>query len=174
MFPRQRRHVLYFLEHAREYHRCFIDTEVDMSAVKHARTQHRARGERVGTVAILAKATALAIRKYPEANVVIDHGIFPRARKLASIDCKIVVDRELAVVQVPHLRAVRRQRSDEGVVLVGAPRDRQDTNEWPQPPRRGIGEHPRRSTARPGASADAIGRSCAVHHAHPDQPLMPA
>jgi pyruvate/2-oxoglutarate dehydrogenase complex dihydrolipoamide acyltransferase (E2) component len=90
---------LYFLEHAREYHRCFIDTEVDMSAVKHARSQHRARGERVGTVAILAKATALAIRKHPEANVVIDHGFFARARKLPSIDCKIVVDRELAAVR---------------------------------------------------------------------------
>jgi pyruvate/2-oxoglutarate dehydrogenase complex dihydrolipoamide acyltransferase (E2) component len=109
VFPRQRRHVLYFLEHAREYHRCFIDTEVDMSAVKHARTQHRARGEHVGTVAILAKATALAIRKHPEANVVIDHGLFPRARQLDSIDCKIVVDRELAMV-----------RSVAGAIVPGA------------------------------------------------------
>lgn len=109
MFPRQRRHVLYFLEHAREYHRCFIDTEVDMSAVKLARHQHRARGEQVGTVAILAKATALAIRKHPDANVVIDHGFFPRARRLPSIDCKIVVDREIAAA-----------RSVAGAIITGA------------------------------------------------------
>jgi pyruvate/2-oxoglutarate dehydrogenase complex dihydrolipoamide acyltransferase (E2) component len=95
VFPLERRHVLYFLEHTREYYRCFIDTEVDMSEVKRARAVFKAQGQHVGTVAILAKATALAIRTFPEANLVLSHGLFPRARKLNSIDCKIVVDREI-------------------------------------------------------------------------------
>ena len=110
-FPKQRSHIYYFLEQAKRTSTCFCKIDVDMTRVRDAQRAHREQGRRVSTVSILAKATALAIRKHPEANAGVRHSWVPKRAPYRSIDCKVLFDKSIDGVR--SVTAAVLPRTDE-------------------------------------------------------------
>ena len=84
--PPQRRHTLFFLRATREFAPVFLDTEVDVSAL-------RARpGRRISTVTHVLYAAARVLARHPEANAALRDGIVPRIAHHDGVHAKVTVD----------------------------------------------------------------------------------
>ncbi|MFE6159099.1 2-oxo acid dehydrogenase subunit E2 [Streptomyces sp. NPDC056486] len=91
---RQRRHTLYFLEHAFARQRTVsIDTEVDMTAVVAHRRAARAEGRRYGLVSYVVWAGARAVAAHPEANSSLTGRFAPRLVRHPTATAKVALDR---------------------------------------------------------------------------------
>jgi len=91
---RQRRHTLYFLEHAFARQRTVsIDTEVDMTAVVAHRRAARAEGRRYGLVSYVVWAGARAVAARPEVNSSLTGRIAPRLVRHPTATAKVALDR---------------------------------------------------------------------------------
>ncbi|MFG2648277.1 2-oxo acid dehydrogenase subunit E2 [Streptomyces sp. NPDC048436] len=91
---RQRRHTLYFLEHAFARQRTVsIDTEVDMTAVVAHRRAARAKDRRYGLVSYVVWAGARAVAAHPEANSSLTGRLSPRLVRHPTATAKVALDR---------------------------------------------------------------------------------
>ncbi|MFB4304489.1 2-oxo acid dehydrogenase subunit E2 [Actinomadura sp. GTD37] len=93
---RERRHTLHFLDHARTMAPVFLDTEVDMTAVREHRDQVRAGGGRLSWVTYLLHAAGRVLAAHPEANAAITGRVRPRVARPGFVDAKVTLDRTLA------------------------------------------------------------------------------
>ncbi|MEU6811653.1 2-oxo acid dehydrogenase subunit E2 [Streptomyces sp. NPDC046831] len=95
--PRQRRHTLFFQEVIREFAPVFLDTEVDMSAVRAHRTAAlEADGVRYATTAYVLHAVGGVLAKHPEANAAVSGPPWrPRVARYPFVSGKLTLDRTL-------------------------------------------------------------------------------
>jgi len=89
---RERRHTLRFLDYARSFAPVFLDTEVDMTAVR----DHRARTGRYSWVTYVLHEAARVLAEHPEANAAIRGGIRPRIARHDGVHVKVALDKRLA------------------------------------------------------------------------------
>jgi pyruvate/2-oxoglutarate dehydrogenase complex dihydrolipoamide acyltransferase (E2) component len=92
---RERWHTLLFLREVSNFAPVFLDTEVDMTAVR----QHRAglvdRGQRVSTVCYVLWCAARVLAAHPAANSAIIGRLRPKVAAYSSVDGKITLDKTL-------------------------------------------------------------------------------
>ncbi|WP_328548875.1 2-oxo acid dehydrogenase subunit E2 [Streptomyces platensis] len=93
--PRERRHTLRFLEYARGLSPVFLDTEVDMTAVREHRTAARQRGRRYSWVTYLLHVAGRVLDEHPEANAALRGRLRPRVARYGSVDAKVAFDKRL-------------------------------------------------------------------------------
>ncbi|HWE91492.1 MAG TPA: 2-oxo acid dehydrogenase subunit E2 [Pseudonocardiaceae bacterium] len=86
--PRQRRHTLYFLRATRDFAPVFLDTEVDLTAVRAARGD-----QRISTVTFILSAAARVLAKHPEANAAILDGLVPKVARHSAVHGKLTLDK---------------------------------------------------------------------------------
>src|SRR3954452_23472572 len=78
---RQRRHTLYFLEHADNQRPVYLDTDVDMSAVVAHRAAARELGRRYSVVTYLLHSAGRVMARHPDANAAMAPGWPGRLRR---------------------------------------------------------------------------------------------
>jgi pyruvate/2-oxoglutarate dehydrogenase complex dihydrolipoamide acyltransferase (E2) component len=88
---RQRRHTLYFLDYAKSFAPVFLDTEVDMTAVR----DHRHSGARHSWVSYVLYAAGRVLREHPEANAAVSGHRWPKLTRHDSVHAKLTLDRRL-------------------------------------------------------------------------------
>src|SRR5688500_16824222 len=88
---RQRRHTLHFLDEIRGFAPVFIDTEVDMSAIR----AYRAAGPRYSTVTHVLHAAARVLAAHPGANAAIRGRVRPRVARYETVNGKLALDKRL-------------------------------------------------------------------------------
>jgi len=93
---RQRRHTLYFLEFASTFRPVFLDTEVDMSAVRRHRADARLDGRRLSWTTYVVHAAGRVLAAHPEANAAIRGGFPPRVARYDAVHAKITLDKMLS------------------------------------------------------------------------------
>ncbi|WP_139491979.1 2-oxo acid dehydrogenase subunit E2 [Brevibacillus dissolubilis] len=93
LFPKERRHTYYFLEHAQEFRPVYLDVDVDMTNVKLARQAYKSKGDTISYVTFLIHAISQVLRKYPEANSTIKHGFRPKMAYYSDITAKFTIDK---------------------------------------------------------------------------------
>ncbi|MFI9162275.1 2-oxo acid dehydrogenase subunit E2 [Kitasatospora aureofaciens] len=94
-FPRQRRHTLRFLEFARGFSPVFLDTEVDLTAVRDHRTAAAEAGRHYSWVSYLLHTTGRVLAAHPEANAALHGRLRPRLAHYDSVDAKLALDKRL-------------------------------------------------------------------------------
>jgi len=92
---RQRRHTLYFLREIRGFAPVFLDTEVDMTAIREHREASKAAGRRYSAVTYIVHTASRALAKHPEANAAIRGGLWPKIARHDSVDAKVTLDKSL-------------------------------------------------------------------------------
>ncbi|MFF9587495.1 2-oxo acid dehydrogenase subunit E2 [Streptomyces achromogenes] len=93
--PRERRHTLRFLEYARGFAPVFLDTEVDMTAVRAHRAAARERGERYSWATYLLHTAGRVLARHPEANAALRGRMRPRLARYDSVAAKLALDKHL-------------------------------------------------------------------------------
>ncbi|WP_433124924.1 2-oxo acid dehydrogenase subunit E2 [Micromonospora sp. CA-240977] len=91
----QRRHTLHFLDEIRQFSPVFLDTEVDMSAVRAHRQTARAAGRRYSIVSYLLVVSAGVLARHPEANAAVRGRIRPRISRYDTVSGKLTLDKTL-------------------------------------------------------------------------------
>ncbi|WP_432969504.1 2-oxo acid dehydrogenase subunit E2 [Dactylosporangium sp. CA-233914] len=89
---RARRHTLFFLREIRAFAPVFLDTDIDMTAVRAHRSAARTAGEHFSVVAYILQVAGRVLAAHPEANAAV-HG-----RKMArypEVSGKLTLDKEL-------------------------------------------------------------------------------
>ncbi|MFG1648223.1 2-oxo acid dehydrogenase subunit E2 [Amycolatopsis sp. NPDC049252] len=121
--PPQRRHTLYLQEQLRAFSPVFLDTEVDMSAVR----AHRAAcPRRISTVTHVLHAAARVLAGHPDANAALSGRVSPRIARFSTVSGKLTLDKTLAgqrVVLAAVLPDLDRLELDEIQALVERHRD---------------------------------------------------
>jgi pyruvate/2-oxoglutarate dehydrogenase complex dihydrolipoamide acyltransferase (E2) component len=92
---RERRHTLHFLNEIRPFAPVFLDTDIDMTAIRDHRAAAQAGGSRYSFVAYLLHVAARVLAAHPEANASIQGRIRPRVAKHSSVTGKLTLDRTL-------------------------------------------------------------------------------
>lgn len=113
---RQRRHTLHFLDFARRFAPVFLDTEVDMSAVREHRRAAAAAGHRYSWVTYLMYTAARVLAEHPAANSSVAGHLRPRVAYHDGVDVKLALDKRLGgerVVLGTILREVQTATLDE-------------------------------------------------------------
>ncbi|BFT74191.1 2-oxo acid dehydrogenase subunit E2 [Paenibacillus sp. P36] len=93
--PQARRHTYHFLDYAKEFKTVYLDTEIDMSAVKQRRSERAAAGERISYLVYLIEAISRILQKYPEANASVKHGLIPKVAVYSNISAKFTMDKSI-------------------------------------------------------------------------------
>ncbi|RKS68189.1 2-oxoacid dehydrogenase/acyltransferase catalytic subunit [Actinomadura pelletieri DSM 43383] len=93
--PRERRHTLRFLDEIRVIAPVFLDTEVDMTAVRRHRERVRAEGGRLSTVTCVLHAAARVLAVHPEANAAVRGRVRPRLARYDTVNGKVTLDKTL-------------------------------------------------------------------------------
>nr|WSZ99702.1 2-oxo acid dehydrogenase subunit E2 [Streptomyces sp. NBC_00857] len=93
--PRERRHTLRFLEYARGSSPVFLDTDVDMTAIREHRAAARERGLRYSWVTYLLHTAGRVLDDHPEANAALRGRLLPRVARYSSVDAKLALDKRL-------------------------------------------------------------------------------
>jgi acetylornithine deacetylase/succinyl-diaminopimelate desuccinylase-like protein len=86
----QRRHTLFFLRQTRDVPAVFIDTEVDVTALR----AHRG-DRRISTVTYVLHVAGRVLAKHPEANAAILDGVVPRLARYDTVIAKLTLDKTL-------------------------------------------------------------------------------
>ncbi len=96
--PRQRRHTLFFQEVVKEFAPVFLDTEVDMSAVRaHRAAAQESDGVRYATTTYVLRAVGGVLAKHPDANAAVSGPPWrPRIARYPFVSGKLTLDRTLA------------------------------------------------------------------------------
>jgi pyruvate/2-oxoglutarate dehydrogenase complex dihydrolipoamide acyltransferase (E2) component len=113
---RQRRHTLHFLDFARQFAPVFLDTEIDMSAVRAHRRAAAVIGRRYSWVTYLTYAASRVLAQHPAANSSIAGHLRPRVARHDGVDVKLALDKRLdgeRVVLGTILRDVHAATLDE-------------------------------------------------------------
>lgn len=90
---RQRRHTLFFLDEIRAFSPVFLDTEVDMTAVRRHQAAARADGRRYSVVSYLLHVTGRALAAHPAANAAIRGRINPKVVRYPGVSGKLTLDK---------------------------------------------------------------------------------
>ncbi|MET7422816.1 2-oxo acid dehydrogenase subunit E2 [Dactylosporangium sp. NPDC005555] len=98
--PRERRHTLHFLRYARGHSPVFLDTEVDMSAVRRDREQARVHERPPSWVTYVLHAAGRVLAAHPEANAALCGRLRPRLVRYDNVHAKLAFDKELNGVRV--------------------------------------------------------------------------
>ncbi|QMU71593.1 2-oxo acid dehydrogenase subunit E2 [Streptacidiphilus sp. P02-A3a] len=93
--PRERRHTLRFLEYARGFSPVFLDTEVDMTAVRAHRAAGRPQGGRYSWATYALYAAGRVLAAHPDANGALRGRVRPRLARYDSVDAKLALDKSL-------------------------------------------------------------------------------
>jgi pyruvate/2-oxoglutarate dehydrogenase complex dihydrolipoamide acyltransferase (E2) component len=88
---RERRHTLYFLNEIREFSPVFLDTDVDMTAVR----RHRAGPVHYSVVSYVLHTSATVLAKHPDANAAVTGRRWPRIAHHEHVCGKLTLDRTL-------------------------------------------------------------------------------
>lgn len=91
--PKVRRHTFHFLRYAEQFRSVYLDTEIDMTAILRRKNECQLAGRRIGYTAYLIHAIARVLRRYPEANVSVDGGWFPKMAQYSDIAAKFTIDK---------------------------------------------------------------------------------
>jgi 2-oxoacid dehydrogenases acyltransferase (catalytic domain) len=86
----QRRHTLFFLRQVREFAPVFLDTEVDVSALR----EHRGN-RRISTVTYVLHTAGRVLAKHPDANAAILDGVVPRLARYDTVIGKLTLDKTI-------------------------------------------------------------------------------
>jgi pyruvate/2-oxoglutarate dehydrogenase complex dihydrolipoamide acyltransferase (E2) component len=89
-FPKERRHTLFFLRHARAFSPVFIDTDVDMSKILSLREQ-----EKYSIITYFIYTAARVIAEYPEANSSLTDGLIPKIARYDTVNAKFTLDKNI-------------------------------------------------------------------------------
>jgi pyruvate/2-oxoglutarate dehydrogenase complex dihydrolipoamide acyltransferase (E2) component len=92
---RERRHTLVFLDEIRSTVPVFLDTEVDMTAVRAHQDAARAEGRRFSLVTYVLLAAGRVLAAHPEANAAIRGRLRPRVARYAEVNGKLTLDKTL-------------------------------------------------------------------------------
>jgi pyruvate/2-oxoglutarate dehydrogenase complex dihydrolipoamide acyltransferase (E2) component len=114
--PHARRHTLRFLEYAREFSPVFLDSEVDMTAIREHRALARQRGRRYSWITYLLHTAGRVLEAHPEANSAMRGRLRPRLARYRSVDAKVALDKSLGghrVVLAAILPGVHRATLDD-------------------------------------------------------------
>lgn len=84
----QRRHTLFFLRATRDFAPVFLDTEVDVSAIRAARGDRR-----ISTVTYVLYVAGRVLAGHPEANAAILDGVVPKIARYATVNGKLTLDK---------------------------------------------------------------------------------
>ncbi|MDH6118812.1 pyruvate/2-oxoglutarate dehydrogenase complex dihydrolipoamide acyltransferase (E2) component [Kitasatospora sp. GAS204A] len=93
--PRQRRHTLRFLEYARDFAPVYLDTEVDLTAVRAHRAAAAEAGLHYSWVSYLLHTTGRVLAAHPDANAALRGRLRPRLARYDSVDAKLALDKTL-------------------------------------------------------------------------------
>ncbi|MTD58509.1 2-oxo acid dehydrogenase subunit E2 [Amycolatopsis pithecellobii] len=93
--PRERRHTLRFLEYARSIAPVFLDSEVDMTAVRAHRAASRDGGVRLSWVTYVLYAAGRVLAEHPAANRAISGKRWPRVARYDSVAAKVTLDKTI-------------------------------------------------------------------------------
>lgn len=91
----ERRHTLYFLAETRAITPVFLDTEVDMRAVRAHREAARREGRNYSVVTYVMHAVGRVLAEHPEANAAVRGRSYPRVRRYQGVDGKVAFDKTL-------------------------------------------------------------------------------
>lgn len=92
---RQRRHTLHFLGFVRSFAPVFLDTEIDMSAVRQHRIEAAENGRRYSWVTYLIYVAARVLAEHEAANSAIAGRLRPRIARHDGVDVKLTLDKQL-------------------------------------------------------------------------------
>lgn len=90
---RQRRHTFFFLDQLRDFSPVFLDTEVDMTAVRGHRAAARAAGHRYSVVSYLLLVTGRVLAAHPDANAAISGRLRARVARYDRVNGKLTLDK---------------------------------------------------------------------------------
>jgi pyruvate/2-oxoglutarate dehydrogenase complex dihydrolipoamide acyltransferase (E2) component len=91
--PPERRPTFYFLDHIKSFSPVFLDTEVDMTAVRQHRADARAEGQHYSLVSYVVHAAGRVLAQHPEANAAIRGSFAPRVAKFSGVSGKVTFDK---------------------------------------------------------------------------------
>jgi pyruvate/2-oxoglutarate dehydrogenase complex dihydrolipoamide acyltransferase (E2) component len=91
----ERRHTLYFLAHARAITPVFLDTEIDMRAVRAHREAARDDGRNYSIVSYVLHAVGRVLAEHPEANAAVSGRSRLRVRRYPGVEGKVTFDKRL-------------------------------------------------------------------------------
>ncbi|MEU6644639.1 2-oxo acid dehydrogenase subunit E2 [Saccharomonospora sp. NPDC046836] len=95
--PRQRRHTLHFLAHARAASPVHLGAEVDATALLADRV---ATGRATSVVTYVIHSVGRVLARYPDANAAYGGLLRPRLVRCPFVDVKVTLDREIAGTRV--------------------------------------------------------------------------
>ncbi|MEU4526392.1 2-oxo acid dehydrogenase subunit E2 [Amycolatopsis sp. NPDC024027] len=98
--PRERRHTLHFLKYARAHAPVYLDTEVDMSAIRRDREQTGVTGRPPSWVAYVLYAAGRVLAAHPDANAALCGRLRRRVVRPAGVHAKLAFDKSLNDVRV--------------------------------------------------------------------------
>ncbi len=93
---RQRRHTVTFLGYVRSFAPVFLDTDVDMTAVRDHRAAARDDGVGYSWVSYLLYVAARVLAAHPAANSAMAGRIRPRVHRFDAVHAKVALDKVLA------------------------------------------------------------------------------
>lgn len=98
--PRERRHTLHFLRYARAHAPVYLDSEIDMSAIRRDREKTRANERPLSWVTYVLYAAGRVLAAHPEANAALCGRLRPRLVRPDSVHAKLAFDKSLNDVRV--------------------------------------------------------------------------
>jgi pyruvate/2-oxoglutarate dehydrogenase complex dihydrolipoamide acyltransferase (E2) component len=98
--PRERRHTLHFLRYARAAAPVYLDSEVDMSAVRRHRENGRADGRAPSWVSYVLHAAGRVLAVHPDANAALCGRLRPRIVHYDRVHAKLAFDKSLHGVRM--------------------------------------------------------------------------
>jgi pyruvate/2-oxoglutarate dehydrogenase complex dihydrolipoamide acyltransferase (E2) component len=104
---RERRHTLRFLDYARTFAPVYLDTEVDMTAVRNHRDAAHGAGQRFSWVTYVLHTAGRVLGTHPEANAAMSGRRWPKVAGYDSVDVKVALDKRLNGERVVFSAIVR-------------------------------------------------------------------
>jgi len=98
--PRERRHTLHFLRYARAAAPVYLDSEVDMSAIRRHREDGRADGRPLSWVSYVLHAAGRVLAAHPDANAALCGRLRPRIVRYDRVHAKLAFDKSLNGVRM--------------------------------------------------------------------------
>jgi pyruvate/2-oxoglutarate dehydrogenase complex dihydrolipoamide acyltransferase (E2) component len=90
---RQRRHTLFFLAEIRPFAPVFLDTDVDMTAIRAHQAAAHADGTHYSVVSYVLHAAGRVLAAHPDANAAIAGRVEPRVARYPAVSGKVTFDK---------------------------------------------------------------------------------
>lgn len=98
--PRERRHTLAFLRYARAHFPVYLDTEVDMTAIRRDREDRRAGGRPPSWSTYVLHAAGRVLAAHPDANAALCGQLRPRLVRYDRVHAKLAFDKSINGVRM--------------------------------------------------------------------------